>query len=334
VETARQPLSDRAQQASRNGAVDAIKGFAIVSVLLIHSLPRHVLADSYAVFHIWEAVPLLIMMMGYTGVLARVQPIRAYFRRRAVRLLIPWAVAWLAGVAFVALRGDLASVIRPDVLLGALPLKGASGNYFITIVAQFVLVLPLLRKLLDRGPWVFIGTCLALDLSFQLVAGHFGLSDYAFKACLLRYLFAVGLGMLIAKGRNPWVLAPFSIAFLFAWARGFRMPFIAQTWQAQSLFAAGYPAALVLLGLKLQYPSFLRTLGRMSWHIFLVQALWFGGVGSALLRHLPITLSTGPRVLLDVAACLVLGVLFALVEEWATGRCGRLWNARRPAPAQ
>jgi hypothetical protein len=305
------------EQTSRIGAVDAIKGFAIISVLLIHSLPRQALLDSYAVFHIWQAVPLLIMMMGYTGVFTRVQPLGAYFHRRAVRLLIPWAVAWLAGLVFLALRGDLASVIRPDVLLGALPLAEGAGNYFITIVAEFILVLPLLRKLLDRGPWVFIATCFVLDLSFRLLAGHFGWDNYLFKACLLRYLFAVGLGMLIAKGHKLWVLLPFSVVYLIAWTRGVTVPWIGG-WQEQSLFAAGYTAALVMLGLRFKYPAFLRMLGRMSWHIFLVQVLWFGGVGAALLRCLPLTLSTGPRVLLDVTVCLALGVLFAQAETWVT----------------
>ncbi len=300
-------------QATRNGAVDAIKGIAIVSVLLLHSLPKQLLRDSLSVFHVSQAVPILIVLMGYIGVVTRMRPLGDYLRRRAVRLLVPWGVAWLAALLIMLLKGRM--VWKSALLLGALPANGP-GNYFIAIALQFILVLPLLRWLLDKGPWLLIGACLAVDFSFQLLVGQFGLNAYVFKANLLRYLFAIGLGMLLATGHRVWPLVAISLPYLVAKTRGFTMPFLAPGWQSQNLLASGYTIALVSAGLRLKYPRPLQAIGRGSWHIFLVQILWFGQVAPAVTRHLG--LGTGPKTVLDLAVCIVLGIAFAGVEQRVT----------------
>lgn len=316
-------------QTTRNGAVDAIKGIAIVSVLLIHSLPEQVLRASFSVFHISQAVPILVVMMGYLGATSRVRPFGDYLRRRGVRLLVPWAIAWLVALLVLVLKGDLA--FRAQTLVGALPVPNGPGNYFISIAIEFVLILPLLRWLLDRGPWVLLGTCLALDLSYELTAAYFGLNNYVTKALIFRYLFAVALGMLLAKGHRFWPLLPLSFAFLVATTAGVRFDFLAPGWRSQSFLAAGYTIALVAVGLRFRYPMLLQSFGRASWHIFLVQILWFGQVAPVLVRRFG--LSTEANVALGLVACLGIGLVFARAEQWATHGVRDAWRNAHPLPA-
>jgi len=323
------PGTTTAAPRARIGAVDAIKGIAIISVLLLHSLPRQFLYDSLAVFHIWQAVPVLVVMMGYTGAFTRVRPLRDYLRRRAARLLVPWAIAWLVALLVVLLRSG--EVWKPELLLGALPVPGP-GNYFIAIAFEFIFVLPLLRKLLEKGPWVLLATCFAVDLAFQLVTGYFAWDTYLYKATVLRYLFAAGLGLVMASGGIVWPLFPISFAYLVAMAQGVVVPYLGvPSWQPQSLFAAGYTTTLVGLGLRGKYPRLLESIGRASWHIFLVQIIWFGALDSAIAHRFP--LPTTASVLLSVIVCLAAGLAFANVEGRATGAVLERWTARRAPQA-
>jgi hypothetical protein len=308
---------------ARHGAVDAVKGIAILFVLLLHALPNSI---PYSLFWARQAVPLLVVMMGFTGAWTRIRPLGTYFRRRAVRLLVPWGIAWVTALAIVAVKGH--AVWRSDILLGALPAPGP-GNYFITIAFEFVVLLPLLRLLMRKSPWLMLGACLVVDLAFQLVFGYFDLNSYLFKASVFRYLFAAGLGMLLASGTMLWALVPVSVAYLVALTAGFRMPFIRPTWQSHFLLAAGYTSALVFGGLRLRYPRFLEEFGRASWHIFLVQIIWFGQVAHFVKARLG--LDALPATVLSIAVCVVVGVSFARIEGAVTAWVRKALRARAEA---
>ena len=45
--------------------IDFIKGLAAISVILLHTLPESVLYGSFAVFHIWQAVPIFLFITFY-----------------------------------------------------------------------------------------------------------------------------------------------------------------------------------------------------------------------------------------------------------------------------
>ena len=47
--------------------IDFIKGLAAVSVILLHTLPLSVLYGSFAVYHIWQAVPIFLFITFYLG---------------------------------------------------------------------------------------------------------------------------------------------------------------------------------------------------------------------------------------------------------------------------
>lgn len=300
-------------QHGRVDAIDALKGLAIISVLLLHAVPREFLFDSFAVFHIWQAVPVLIVLMGYTGVMTRVHPLKDYARRRALRLLVPLGVVWMVSLGIALLRGTLAW--DPMLLVGVLPTAGP-GNYFITMVLEFALLLPVLRWLLDRGPTVLMVVCILADVGYQLLAGHFGWDGYLHSASVFRVLFLIGLGMLLASGHRVWPLAPFSVAFLVARVRGWGVPFFVETWQTQSFLAAGYPATLVEFGLRGGYPRQLSRIGRASYHIFLVQILWFGSLADPSIGRLG--LPHAIDVLTDVVVCLSVGIAFEIAEQRLT----------------
>lgn len=45
--------------------IDFVKGIAIISVIILHTVSNNFLYDSLAYFHIWQAVPLFILISFY-----------------------------------------------------------------------------------------------------------------------------------------------------------------------------------------------------------------------------------------------------------------------------
>lgn len=265
-----QSASERVYQA------DALKGLAILSVIALHSLDEVALQAVFSWFHIWQAVPLLCVLLGYTGMRTRVKPLGPYLSRRAWRLGVPFAVTWVASLAIGAATGVVS--FSPLLLVGLLPATGP-GNYFITLLLQFVLLLPALRWLFEkRGPLAGVIFTFIASLAFESAAFAAGLESYLYSASILRYLFAIGLGMWIATGKTVLPLAIPSLVYVAAYAGGREIPFFSSLWQPQNVVSFGYSAAVVEVGLRWlpAHRSLISKLGRASYHVFLVQMLWFG----------------------------------------------------------
>lgn len=301
-----------ATSAGRSEAIDAMKGIAIIGVLVLHTLPYQMLWDSMAVFHIWQAVPVFLVLMGYTGVLTRVTPLWDYARRRARRLLVPLSIIWLVSAVISLIKEEF--IWSPMYLVGKLP-AGGGGNYFIGIVLVFALALPILRRFFDASPRVFVVCCLALSASHELLVAQLSYDGYLHSTSIFRVLFCISLGMLLASGHrvSRWLppLLLVSVPYLIAIALRYRVPFMVVPWQSQAFFASAYPAAMVWLGLRLRWPSCLSAVGRASFHIFLIQILWFGQLVS--LESLSLPMRVVLRVV-AVPACIAIGWAFMRLE--------------------
>jgi hypothetical protein len=280
-----------------------------VGVIALHGLTANELHDSWSAFHVGQAVPVFMVLMAMNAASSfyrahgerpalRDLLSRAYLARRLERLGAPFAVVWLASLAIGAVRGGLD--FGPTTLVGVTPLTGP-GNYFVSITLEFVLVAPILFWAFRRRPLLTIAACFAVDAAFELVAPHVfeGAYPYEYDAAILRYGGQIALGFWIASqlraggvGRR-WIpvlaLVPISVAYLvavhedpgaFDWLR---LDFGTTT----NFIAAPYAAAIVLAGLR-WLPRredalpvrVLAEVGRASWHVFLVQMIWFTLVDS------------------------------------------------------
>jgi hypothetical protein len=159
----------------RSDLVDWAKGFAILSVLLIHARP---LAGWWIHDHVIDrAVPVFIVLFGTTSelwwtrrraVADRATTIRDWYRTRLWGLMVP---VWAALTVLWALRfatGFGASAPYRVVLtyLGYMPWVGT--GWFVTLALEMVVLFPVLRLLLDR-----IGVVAMLVLTAAiLVASH------------------------------------------------------------------------------------------------------------------------------------------------------------------
>jgi peptidoglycan/LPS O-acetylase OafA/YrhL len=339
-------------QRPRLAQIDLIKGAAVLAVLALHGLTSGELIDGWAVLHVGQAVPIFFVVMGMNAVSSlgrRGQPslralyTRGYLAGRAERLLLPFAVVWVLALVGGAIDGGLAW--GPLMLAGVLPLAGP-GNYFVTIAFEFAIVFPALYVLFVRAPRAWLVACFAAAAAFELAAPHvsFLVGDgvYAYDASILRYMGQIALGAWIAlaardgRVRDGWIvlLAPVSVAYLivlhespsaFDWLHsGFGI--------STNFISAFYAAGLVIAAMRLlpdrvsRAPAVaLAELGRASWHVFLVQIVWFVLDRHRGLEYLPMHVAV---------TCITGYALFRLLDRAVVAARNRHDVTMRPAPVQ
>lgn len=315
--------------------IDVAKGLAIISVILLHSLEQDLRQSAYAAFHIGQAVPLFMILMGLNlglALLRRPVPFsalynRLYFQRRVDRLLMPlllvYVASFVAGVLWLWLRGQNKIDLNLYSFIGLLPVSGP-GNYFVTLLLQSILLLPLIGYCFQRWPVVTVLVLVLGEVAFLLVGNTirmFDQNNYLYSAALPRYFSAMAMGLvlsrLVIRPLKASTLVPLlllalaSATYLFQVVyQGLKVPLIRADWDAQNLLAFGYAAFVTLVLFKLlprhserRTLRFLAALGKASYHIFLVQVVYFGLV----FPHTP--------VLVNLGCCLLLGYLFYRYDE-------------------
>lgn len=290
---------------------DVLKGLAILAVLVIHALPPHVRIASYAALHYWQAVPIFFIVFGFNASRSFIrrppESLRAAYSRtylvgRLQRLGIPIVATAIASLALGAALHRLS--FGPLTLLGVLPMSGP-GNYFITLIVLFTLAAPTLLWIVSARPLLALAGAAAVELAFELVAPHIGFSrseggaGYLYTACPLRYLTPVVAGMVLARRPGllersgwSWLAALAGGAYLVAFTRGAHTPFLPQSGPA-NVITAGWAVALVVVALRLLPNRPLgpvALLGRASFHIFLVQILFFAISPDWSIRNLALAL--------------------------------------------
>jgi peptidoglycan/LPS O-acetylase OafA/YrhL len=313
--------------------IDIVKGLAMVAVLLLHSLTREELVESYAIFHIWQAVPLFMVTMGlnlglsYSSKTLHFHHLYTahYFQKKGLRILLPlllmYGIALVAGYTWQSLFGADVYTLGWENFIGVLPVSG-KGNYFITLLLQSVLFLPLIGYCYYRWPLRTALILVLLEIVFLLTAyriAYFQEDRYLYDAAFFRYLSAIALGLWLSttisseKHKGKWFLVLIALAsgvYLY-WQlyQGLLLPHIRPEWQAQLVLTFPYAALLVYLFLLL-FPQqsdnkvlgVMAETGKASYHIFLVQVLYFGLVPQDANTYLNLTI------------CLLAGFLFFYAE--------------------
>ncbi|MEJ8802317.1 acyltransferase family protein [Pontibacter sp. H249] len=317
--------------------IDVLKGIAIISVIALHSVTKQELVQSYAIYHIWQAVPLFMILMGVNlglGLRAERQQLsqlytKVYFTKKATRILVPFTLVFVASIVLGLLWLQLYNRNMLEFTafnwIGVLPVSG-KGNYFITLILQSIILLPIIGYGFAIRPILTTLFLVLVEAAFLLFSKKYNLFEgedlaYIYAAALPRYFSALALGLWLAKSINkgfkPSVLLIFlllgllSILYLYLTVyHDLHIPIVYESWATQNMFAFGYAALLILLIILLLPASsdnyilrLIANIGQASYHIFLVQVLYFG-----------LTIDHS-NLLLNLAICLLLGELFYKAEN-------------------
>ncbi len=321
--------------------LDLIKGFAILSVIVLHTIPIEYLGTIHAQLYIWQAVPVFFIISGITLVISSSQKSHMTFKdfyiqnliSRIKRIVLPFLVIFVISLAYgIYTHKAYIGVLN---IIGYLPVSG-DGNYFVTILLQYIILAPIIVRVFNKHPYVTIIGLFAVDLSFELIAPYipvFTSVPYLYSGCILRYTSAIALGMYAGNEylknksvniKNPFILTGFAISLVFLVALSFfhfRIPMFRPEWAVQSIISFFYPAIAVILLLNWNYEtkiSVLQTIGKASYHIFLVQIIFFG-FGLSLQKLIPtqsFALLGIPAIIGNLIITVLIGYLFYRAEVY------------------
>lgn len=344
ADTGRVAHPARATAITRDGAIDTMRGVAILMVIGIHALQQPLDASWKIALDAFlrPCVPIFLFGSGYlTGLSGRV-PVT----KRLIATVIPYAIAFVAAYLYMALMNP-AMDHRITTTVARFGLAYVFVYYYVFVYVGCTLLLWLVLWFATRIPEQAeqrLQVLLLIAIAFGLIVGSYldpllarvGLSDGVIEEFRMRdipfwFTFAA-LGMLVARASIREVLLDMlptlAVAAIIAYAIyvAVRITAIGDAAAYDSVAFFGYAAALsvLLLALRVDVPV-LATLGAGSyfvylWHIFVIMALRdlggfhaLGGVAATFLIY--------------AIALVVTGAALLALRQWAPPRARRYLGA-------
>jgi len=304
--------------------VDALKAIMIFLVIFDHTVSWGVKSEIGVA--LWEriCIPVFLVIMGFnmglsfqrSGALTlRELYSKSYFKGKILRYVIPFLLLYLVSTIVGLFMYDFNFVNMyneqysphwgPLNLFTGILLFWGPGNWFIPVILQSILILPILYKGFTKKPVLTLILCFIIELAMQLIVFTLigevtsleeGSVLGIMMTSVLFYLSAVGLGMWFSFGyklrerRNLfiWILFPISLTYLIIYQFfGFRLmingiPLLRGDYH---FLVFPYSAFLFLLVMMVlpkksegRFARKLSLIGKSTYHILLTQILGYGFV--------------------------------------------------------
>ncbi|WAC05459.1 MAG: acyltransferase family protein [Methanoregula sp.] len=325
--------------------IDLLKGYAIIAVVFLHVWKESIYLLLGAPFHIWHAVPLLILIAGFTGAYAYKRRGAStlgqcfdltILSRRFKRLLKPYALYWLIQIilliVFFHSQFNLLSLMSNFIWGGS-----GWGAYFVPVILQSVIVIPLLYLFALRNPDLMIILAFVLGMLMDFFMFIFGVPRSISSVLYLPYLFAGALGVwMVTSTKRPRIWIIFGCVFSFTYLLMVCYTPLLSSFTDFNAYNGMFhtPAYFWTLLLAISGLYFLpkktetriyrmvENAGKASWHIFLVQMFYFLFIDKIILKYIIYPLSDLlPLTDLFVIVIHIAGALFAIGICCIIGYC-------------
>ena len=278
---------------SRISTIDWVRGIAILSVILLHTLPTEVLVGSFSFLHIGQAVPLFLFItffLSFKGEQERDDIFQSYFTKSRIskllrQVVIPFfvVVGLQIGVSIVKNWNQISFWSLISGIQGRGP-----GSYYLWVYLQLWFLIPFLywlfKRLKEYGFLILLLVCIALNY----VCVRLGISESLYRLTCIRYLFlSVPAYMYLTKHKYNktynWLVTfgvILSLVFFFFLKNIDLSPFVLKLgWSTQQwptyFWTLAVFSALLWCGNRIhssnKFFQILCWLGRNSWYIFLAQ---------------------------------------------------------------
>jgi peptidoglycan/LPS O-acetylase OafA/YrhL len=336
--------------------IDVLKGLAIIAVIIIHTFSDTILAAIGGPFHVMQAVPVFILLAAFTSAYALVahqkKTLAASYDvsiliRRVKRILGPYLVVWIIQFALILSIFSVLSGYSFSQYVNYFPYQGLDivlnffsggqgpGSYFIPVILQQILLLPLLYWIAQRSPERMLAVAFILSIFLEYLAIVTGVPPWLYDILYTRYLFAGALGiwLVFRKDSIPkWLYAGvlLSIAYIIAVQYfSFQFWFIYPAWSFYHAFSYFWTVIIVIAGLRMLPSgslsgilSALEQIGKASWHIFLVQMTFLFFAWPVLVQFITSAVSLVIVAAVNLAVCLSLGYGFYRLHNAVAGKTG------------
>lgn len=312
--------------------IDYLKGLAIISVIFIHSTTIRQKDIIGAPYYILQAVPVFLALFGYNTIQSYLNRgisdlkscyEKSYLVKRIKRILVPFIYIWILQLFALIIKGKPTTI--NDIIYRFLIGGWGPGGYFVPVVLQSILIIPLLYKASQYNKYIMLISAFTINMIFELFSYYINISGSIYEVVSLRYLFVIALGVYLALYEiKSWKL--FSVGVLFSLIYitsinyfGLNLP-VYHAWKSQNAPSFMYPFALMIFGLK-KLPShsknfmgrILAIIGKRSYHIFLCQAFYFMFLN--MFTHVMPHLDVHFAVPVNIFMCVILGITFYYCEN-------------------
>ena len=348
--------------------VDFLKTFMIAFVIIDHAFGYTMIGGIG--FELWErmAIPVFLIIMGFNmgNSFAKKGDVSLkelyswnYFKTKLWLFVFPYFIFYIVSttIGFILYGANFPDTFSENWFLEYVvyqkSLLEGPGNWFIPIVFQSILVLPLIYKLFSKLPKATLILCFIIEISMhlflffymgELVTIDDWLRELYFRYIILLYLSAIGMGFWFSRDHDlfsrknlfAWMLFPISLIYMIAWDFfGFRLAIDGSgiVRGDYNYLTFIYSAFIFLIILKIipQNPKkkiskIFTTIGRSTFHIYLVQDIFY-----IVLYINFISIWTAPGFsgivnILGIAADDILTTVGLLILNWVVCiSCGVIW---------
>ncbi len=304
--------------------IDWLKAFAIILIVITHSLTWKERLSMGGPFWIDMAVPVFMILSGFTYSLsAEHRNIYSFNKWFSLNLILPKLKRILVayGVAMIV-ETILFAVLQPELIGGLIKryLFGGwgPGSYYVPILLQLLLVFPVLFFIFNKSPIAAIIISFGGHLCFDVLANLIPISESVYRLLIFRYLAFVFLGIILYYYKDRLIEALYgyvlffgalSAGYIYIYAYiGYTLTIFAK-WTSTSLPTAFWAFFLVVSSFKylrvaILVDNIVKIIGRASYHIFLVQMIYF----------MLIAKMFESNVIINLAICMVIGIIFYYFE--------------------
>lgn len=314
----------------RNYNIDVLKACAIISVILLHTLPWKERFLIGAPFHIWQAVPVFMLLIGYnfsnSSILKGYTSLKDVYqwslvRRRVLNIFIPFFIIALVRLVLQFILND--QVNWQSFITGIFMGDFEHGGYFIPVMIQTLIIVPILFVILRKN--IKRNTILLLIFTYILDWGVilYNIRGDLYRILVIRYLFVIVLGLWLGMKKDKidyrklLLLALGSFIYITS-IYYFELNTTLETyWQAQHGPAYFWTLLIVIIFLKFftinsenLLMNCLSRIGQASYHIYLVQMIYYW-----LINQYVYKMSLGAHMILNILVCSLLGILFNKINN-------------------
>jgi hypothetical protein len=161
-----------------------------------------------------------------------------------------------------------------------------------------------------------------INMAFELYAISSNMPDWIYRLLFIRYLFAFGLGIWLFYGVDRRLLLIGGImSFIYITAIDYFgcTPLGQPSWGSSNALSFIWPLMLVVIGLRaLPNITLISEIGKASFHIFLVQMIYFWAIGNLINTFL------GDSFVNNIIICILVGLLFYYFSQIVASKVTKL----------
>lgn len=340
--------------------IDALKAAMIFLVIFDHVVAWSV--KRYIGVALWEriSIPVFLVIMGFNmgksfqrkedATLKQLYS-KEYFKRKVLRYIIPFLILYAFSTFYglIWYRFDISAMYQQqysssdhgfiNLFIGILPFWGP-GNWFIPVILQSILIIPLLYRGFKKKPVLTLILCFLVEIVMQLTVFFFigEITSWdevyilnMFRTSVFFYLSAIGLGMWFSVDHNlqsnrnifMWFLYPISLAYIIAYQFfefRFMIGVVPLLRGDYNLLVFPYSAFLVLLALRYlpqksnnKFSRAISLIGKSTYHILLIQIFGYGMIYAVFGTHYAIE---ADFIIIDILNLIIPWIMFISFGIW------------------